>query len=50
MYGPALIGVAAASMVSAPLGARLAHTLPTEVLKKVFAVFLTLVGAKMLLS
>lgn len=50
IYGPALIGVAAASMFSAPLGAKLAHTLPTEILKKVFAVFLALVGAKMLLG
>jgi len=50
VYGPALVGVAAASMVSAPLGAKLAHTLPTETLKKVFAVFLTLVGTQMLLS
>ncbi len=49
VYGPALVGVAAASMLSAPLGAKLAHTLPTETLKKVFAVFLTLVGTKMLL-
>ena len=50
VYGPALVGVAAASMVSAPLGAKLAHTLPTETLKKVFAVFLTVVGTQMLLS
>lgn len=50
VYGPALFGVAVASMFSAPLGAKLAHTLPTEILKKVFAVFLALVGAKMLLS
>lgn len=50
VYGPALAGVAAASMFSAPLGAKLAHTLPTEILKKVFAIFLALVGTKMLLS
>ena len=50
IYGPALIGVAAASLFSAPLGAKLAHTLPTETLKKVFAIFLALVGTKMLLS
>ncbi len=50
VYGPALLGVAAASMLSAPLGAKLAHTLPTGTLKKVFAVFLTLVGTKMLLG
>jgi uncharacterized membrane protein YfcA len=50
IYGPALVGVAAASMLTAPLGARLAHTLPTDLLKKVFAVFLALVGTKMLLG
>ncbi len=49
VYGPALIGIAIVSMLSAPLGARLAHTLPTETLKKVFAVFLTVVGIEMLL-
>ncbi len=50
VYGPALIGVAFASMLTAPLGARLAHTLPTEILKKVFAIFLAVIGTKMLLS
>jgi len=50
VYGPALAGVAFASMLLAPLGAKLAHTLPTEVLKKVFAGFLALVGTKMLLG
>lgn len=50
IYGPALAGVAVVSMLFAPLGAKLAHTLPTELLKRVFAVFLMLVGIKMLLS
>ena len=50
VYGPALAGVAFASMLLAPLGAKLAHTLPTAALKKIFAIFLTLVGTKMLLG
>lgn len=50
IYGPALVGITLTSMLSAPLGAKLAHTLPTEMLKKVFAAFLTLVGVKMLLG
>lgn len=50
VYGPALVGVAIASMLTAPLGAKLAHTLPTETLKRVFAIFLAVVGTKMLLS
>ena len=50
VYGPALIGVAFASMLTAPLGAKLAHTLPTDSLKKIFAVFLAVIGTKMLLG
>jgi uncharacterized membrane protein YfcA len=48
IYLPALIGVAAVSVLFAPLGARLAHRLPTGPLKKTFAAFLILVGTKML--
>ena len=50
LYAPALAGVAAASMLTAPLGARLAHTLPTGILKKVFAIFLAVIGIRMLLT
>jgi uncharacterized membrane protein YfcA len=50
VYLPALIGVAAFSMLTAPLGARLAHTLPVATVKKIFAVLLILVGTRMLLS
>lgn len=50
VYSPALLGIAVTSMLLAPLGARLAHTLPTDVLKKVFAVFLAIIGTRMLLS
>ena len=50
IYGPALVGIALASMWTAPLGAKLAHTLPVAMLKRVFAGFLLLVGLKMLLS
>ncbi len=50
VYGPALLGVALVSMLSAPWGAKLAHTLPTDILKRVFAIFLALVGTKMLLG
>lgn len=50
VYGPALIGITLSSILTAPLGAKLAHTIPTESLKKVFAVFLAVVGSKMLLS
>lgn len=50
IYLPALIGVAAASIVTAPLGARLAHSLPIGGLKKIFALLLIVMGTKMLLS
>lgn len=44
------LGIAAASMLTAPIGARLAHTLPTALLRRIFAGFLALVGLKMLLG
>jgi len=44
----ALCGVAMASICTAPLGARLAHSLPVKNLKKIFAVLLYAVGLKML--
>ena len=50
IYGPAMAGVAVASMLFAPVGARLAHTLPTIALKRVFAGFLVIVGTKMLMG
>jgi uncharacterized membrane protein YfcA len=48
LYWPALAGVAAASVLTAPLGARLAHSLPVVVLRRVFAAVLALVGLKLL--
>jgi uncharacterized membrane protein YfcA len=50
VYLPALIGVAAASIVTAPLGAKLAHSLPIDKLKKAFALLLFVMGTKLLLS
>ncbi len=50
VYLPAFIGVMAASTLTAPLGARLAHRLPVATLKRLFAVVLVLLCAKMLFS
>jgi len=50
IYFPALAGVVSASMLTAPLGARLAHWLPVPKLKRIFAVLLLVVGTKMLMS
>ena len=50
VYLPALAGIVAASVLTAPLGARLAHSLPVEKLKRVFALFLFVMGIKMLIG
>lgn len=50
VYLPALVGIAAISILTAPLGARLAHSLPVGRLKKIFALLLLAVGIKMLFS
>jgi uncharacterized membrane protein YfcA len=50
VYLPALVGIALVSVFFAPLGAHLAHRLPTGPLNKIFAVFLILVATKMLLG
>lgn len=48
VYLPALAGIVVVSVLFAPLGARLAHALPVDKLKKVFAVLLYAVGTRML--
>lgn len=50
VHGPALAGIALASVVFAPLGAHLAHCLPVLALRRVFAGVLALIGMRMLLS
>ncbi|MGQ0586317.1 MAG: TSUP family transporter, partial [Gammaproteobacteria bacterium] len=47
---PAFAGIAVASVLTAPLGARLAHNLPPKVLKRAFAVLLVVVGVSLLLK
>ncbi|MCW8194443.1 sulfite exporter TauE/SafE family protein [Proteobacteria bacterium 005FR1] len=48
VYLPGLVGLAVAGVLCAPLGARLAHRLPAARLKQIFALFLMLVGIKLL--
>lgn len=43
----ALFGIAAASFITAPLGVKLSHSLPTKKLKISFAIFLILIALKM---
>jgi uncharacterized protein len=47
-YLPALAGIVCASVFTAPLGVRLAHSLPMDRLKRLFAVLLLIVGTRML--
>ena len=50
VYLPALIGIVVTSVMTAPLGVRLAHRLPVDRLKRIFAVLLLAVGTRMLVS
>jgi uncharacterized membrane protein YfcA len=47
---PALAGIAAMSVLTAPWGARLAHRLPQRALRRVFAVVLAWIGVRMILG
>ncbi|MEO1766314.1 sulfite exporter TauE/SafE family protein [Thiobacter aerophilum] len=47
VYLPALIAIAVTSILTAPLGARLAHRLPVKKLKKIFALLLYTLGLRM---
>ncbi len=50
VYLPGLVGIAAASVLTAPLGVKLAHSLPVDKLKRVFSLLLLVVATKMLVS
>ena len=48
LYWPAALLIALASVMFAPLGAKLAHSIKVSVLKKIFAVVLLLIGLRMI--
>ena len=50
VYLPACIGISATSMLLAPWGAKLAHRLKGATLRRIFAVFLVAMGAKVAVS
>jgi uncharacterized membrane protein YfcA len=50
VYWPAFLAVVPTSMAFAPLGARLAHTLPRMALRRGFALFVAIVGIRMLMG
>jgi uncharacterized membrane protein YfcA len=47
LYLPALVGIVVTSVLTAPFGVRIAHALPVQQLKKVFAVILLVVATRM---
>lgn len=49
IYWPAVVAIVVTSVLFAPLGAWLAHTLPTAALKRLFGVLLAVLGLRMLL-
>ncbi len=50
VYWPAVGGIAAASVVAAPVGARLAHRMPAPLLRRLFAALLALVALRLFLG
>ena len=50
IYLPALLCIATVSVFTAPIGAKLSHSLPVDKLKKIFALLLIAVGTRMLIS
>lgn len=50
VYWPAALMVALTSTLAAPLGVRLAHTLPVHALRRIFAVLLLVLGVKLIAS
>ena len=48
VYLPAVLCVAGLSVFFAPVGARLAHTLPVKKIKRIFAILLTFIAVSMI--
>ena len=50
VHVPALAGIVLMSVLTAPLGVRLAHRLPVPLLRRGFAILLFMIGCKLLLD
>ncbi len=50
VYVPAFLGISLTSIFFAPIGAKVAHRMPVDRLKKVFALFLLILAAKLAIS
>ena len=48
VYGPALLGIVAGSVLTAPMGARAAHRLPVAIVRRIFAGLLYALATRML--
>lgn len=48
VHGPALLGIALAAFLTAPIGARLTHRLPVPLVRRLFALVLLVLGIRML--
>ena len=48
IYWPACLGIVSTSILTAPLGTKLAHTLPSAITRKIFSIILTIAGIKIL--
>lgn len=48
VYLPALAGLVVASVLTAPLGVRLGHSLPVDRLKRIFGIFIYIMAARMI--
>ena len=49
VFWPAALGILVTSILTAPMGARLAHRLPVQTLKRIFAIVLAGIGIRMLI-
>jgi uncharacterized membrane protein YfcA len=50
VYVPAMLGITVTSVLFAPVGAAAAHRMPTALLKRIFAVLLYVLAARMLVK
>lgn len=50
IYWPAFLATATAGVIFAPIGAKLAHRIPSHILKRIFGLFLVIVSIHMLMS
>ena len=48
VYLPATLGIAAMTLLTAPVGVAIAHRMPAHLLKRVFSLLLALVALRML--